>query len=147
MSLKNKALTLGIAVVALCATTGAAFAVTAFATSPVKVRTGPGTSYSVADVLQRGEEVDIDHCRGTWCAVSRPGPDGWVSANYLSRGGRGDVYDDDFAYDDDYYDYDDDFYIERPRVIRRYPRRIYRSYGPDFSACVGGPNASFCISD
>ena len=142
MSLKNKALTLSIAALALCATTGAALAVTAFASSPVKVRTGPGTSYAVVDVLQRGERVNIEYCRGTWCAVSKPGPDGWVSAKYLSRAGG---YDDDFFYDDDYYD--DGFYIEPPRVIRRYPRRIYPLYEPGFSACIGGPNASFCISD
>jgi hypothetical protein len=90
--------------------------------------------------------VEVDYCEGTWCAISKPGPDGWVSANYLSRGGG---YDDD----DDYYDdgdyYDDDFYIDAPpRVIRRLPpRRIYRDYGPDFSACVGGPNAKFCVYD
>ena len=46
--------------------------------------------------------------------------------------------------DDDYYD--DEFYIQ-PRVIKRYPRRIYRDYGPDFSACIGGPNAKFCVYD
>jgi uncharacterized protein YraI len=149
MSLKHKALTLGVALAALVGTTTGAYAATAYATSPVNVRTGPGPGYRVVDVLRRGEAVEIDYCQGTWCAVSKSGPDGWVSANYLSRGGGSyddDYYDDDAYYDDDYY-YDDDFYIDRPRVIKRYPRRIYRDYGPAFSACVGSPNASFCIYD
>lgn len=142
MSFKHKALTLGVALAALGATTAGAYAATAFATSPVNVRKGPGPQYSVVDVLRRGEAVDVDYCQGTWCAVSKPGPDGWVSANYLSRGGGYDDYDDDY-YDDDYYD--DDFYIDRPRVIRRYP--IIRQYDPSFSACIGGPNAKFCVYD
>jgi len=142
MSFKHKALALGVALAALCATTAGAYAATAFATSPLNVRNGPGPQYRVVDVLRRGEAVEVDYCQGTWCAISKPGPDGWVSANYLSRSGRYDDYSDDF-YDDDYYD--DDFYIERRRVIRRYP--LIRPYDPSFSACVGGPNASFCISD
>ncbi|MDP1729727.1 MAG: SH3 domain-containing protein [Devosia sp.] len=141
MSLRNKALTLGIAIAALCVSTAGALAATAFATTPLNVRAGPGPDYRVVDVLRRGERVDVEYCRGTWCKVTRPGPDGWVSARYLSRGGRS--YGDDF-YDDDYYD--DRFYIVPPRIVRRYPR-IYRDYDPDFSACIGGPGASFCIYD
>lgn len=141
MSIKRKAMTLGIVLAALGASAAGAYAATAYATSAVNVRSGPGTGYRVVDVLRRGEPVEIDYCRGSWCAISKAGPDGWVSANYLARGGR---YDDDF-YDDDFYD--DDFYIvERPRrIIRTYP--IYRDYDPAFSACVGGPNARFCIYD
>lgn len=137
MSLKRTALTLGIAVAALLGSSVAALAAPAFATSNVNVRSGPGTGYGQIDVLRRGEAVDIDYCRGSWCFVRKSGPDGWVSANYLARNG----YDDDYY--DDYDDYDDDyFYVERPR-------RIYRPYRPYFgsSACIGSPNASFCISN
>ena len=134
MSLKRNAQTIGLALLALCATTASAFAVTAYATDPVNVRTGPGTGYRVVDTLRRGERVDIDYCRINWCLVTKSGPDGWVSASYLSRGGY---------FDDDYYD--DGFFIDRPRIIRRYP--FYRNYDPDFSACIGGPNARFCIYD
>lgn len=137
MSLKRTALTLGIAVAALVGSSAAALAAPAFATSNVNVRSGPGTGYDQIDVLRRGEAVDIDYCRGSWCLVRKSGPDGWVSANYLARDG----------YDDDYYDdYDDDyFYVEPPRRIYR-PYRPYRPYWGS-SACIGGPNASFCISN
>lgn len=133
MRIKRTALTLGIAVAALVGSAAAALAAPAFATGNVNVRSGPGTGFGVIDVLRRGESVDIDHCRGSWCFVSGPASDGWVSANYLAR----DRFDDRF---------DDDFYVA-PRVIR--PYRPYRPYRPwrGSSACIGGPNASFCISN
>jgi len=140
MSFTHKALTLGVALAALVGSTAGAFAATAYAASPLNVRSGPGPGYRIVDVLRRGEAVEVDYCQGSWCAISKPGPDGWVSANYLSRGGG---YDDDFYDDDDYYD--DDLYFDRPRVIRRYP--IIRHYDPSFSACIGGPNAKFCVYD
>jgi uncharacterized protein YgiM (DUF1202 family) len=65
------------------------------ATSSVNVRSGPGTNYSVVDTLQRGENVDVDRCQSNgWCYVIKSGPDGWVSARYLTN-------DDDFNDDDD----------------------------------------------
>ena len=139
MSLKRTALTFGIAVAALAGSSIAALAAPAYATSNVNVRSGPGTGYGAVDVLHRGDGVDIDYCRGSWCFVNKSGPDGWVSASYLSRGG----------YDDDYYDDDDSFYIDERPIVRPYRYRPYRDYyyGPRSSACVGGPNASFCISN
>ncbi len=62
---------------------GNAAAVEATAKSAVNVRSGPGTGYGKVDVLFGGEEVDITECQGNWCYVEHPGPDGWVSANYL----------------------------------------------------------------
>ena len=135
MSISRKALTFGVALAALCATTASAFAVTAYATSPVNVRNGPGTGYRIVDSLRRGERVDIDYCRVGWCFVNKSGPDGWVSANFLSRRG---VYRAAEFYGDD------DFYIDR-YPVRRYP--FYRRYDPGFSACFGGPNARFCLYD
>jgi uncharacterized protein YraI len=135
MSLKLKLSGLGLAAALVLGAAAPAFAVTAFATGNVNVRSCASTSCSVRDVLQRGERVDVEYCEGAWCAVEKRGRDGWVNANYLSRDGGWD--------DDDYYD--DGFYIERPRH-RRYVRPVYPIY-PSFGACVGGPNARFCVYD
>jgi len=56
-------------------------------TSNVNVRSGPGTNYAVVDTARRGQQVDVQRCQGSWCYISKPGPDGWVSANYLSANG------------------------------------------------------------
>ena len=77
----------GLAALALMATTAGAFAAPAVANSNVNVRSGPGTGYRAIDTLRRGERVDVDYCEGSWCFVQKSGPDGWVSANYLERGG------------------------------------------------------------
>ena len=52
----------------------------------------PAPAITSSISLSRGERVDVQGCRGSWCRVSKPGPDGWVSANYLDAGG---YYDDD----------------------------------------------------
>ncbi|GHA16846.1 hypothetical protein GCM10007989_10030 [Devosia pacifica] len=65
--------------------TSAAYAAPAQATTAVNVRSGPGTNYSVVDVLQSGQRVEIDRCSGNWCYVIKPGPDGWTSSRYLAR--------------------------------------------------------------
>jgi len=142
MSLKRTAIAFGIALAALAGTAGVALAAPAVATNNLNVRDGAGTGYPVVDVLLRGERVEIDYCRGGWCFVNKPGPDGWVSASYLARGGY-----------DDYYDDEVDIYIESRPVVRPWRPRPYRDYDYDYyysprsSACIGGPNASFCISD
>lgn len=135
MSLKSKLSGLGLAAALVLGAAAPAFAVTAYATTNANVRSCASTSCSVRDVLQRGDRVDVDYCEGAWCAVEKRGRDGWVNANYLSRDGGW----------DDYYDDDDSFYIERPRN-RRYVRPVYPIY-PSFGACVGGPNARFCVYD
>src|SRR5690606_37966979 len=86
MALSRKIMAAGLAALALVATTAAASAAPAHATGNVNVRSGPGTGYSVIDTLRRGETVDIQYCRGSWCFVDKRGPSGWVSANYLDRG-------------------------------------------------------------
>lgn len=65
-----------------------AYAEPATATTTVNVRSGPGTQYSVVDVLQRGERVEVIQCRGSWCEVDKRGRDGWVSSNYLTSADR-----------------------------------------------------------
>lgn len=61
----------------------------ATATASVNVRSGPGTNYAVVDTLRAGQQVDVDRCSGGWCFVEKAGPDGWVSARYLSDAGGG----------------------------------------------------------
>jgi len=73
----------------LAMTAQTALAVEAFAKSDVNVRSGPGTEFSRVDTLNGGEAVDILECSGNWCYVQHPGPDGWVSANYLAAVGGG----------------------------------------------------------
>ncbi len=87
MALRNKLIAGGLAAFAMLATATVAMAAPAYVTSNVNVRSGPGTGYGVVDTLRRGEQVDVQQCRGSWCYVQKRGPDGWVSANYLSAGG------------------------------------------------------------
>lgn len=144
MTITRNGLKLGLAVAAVLASTATALA--AYATSGVNVRNGPGTEYRVVDQLQRGEWVDIDRCVGSWCFVRKSGPDGWVSSRYLTR----DRID---RPRDTYREYDDraDFYIRQPRYRDWRPHRPWRYdrrwRDPRSSVCLGGPNASFCISN
>jgi uncharacterized protein YraI len=136
----RNSLALGVtgALFALACGVTAANAASAYASSTVNVRSGPGTGYSVVDVLRPGQRVEVDYCKGAWCVIEQRGADGWVNANYLTA----DRYNDDDRYydDDDYYD-DGSFFIDRPRYrYRTYP--FFRS-----QACFGGPNTSFCFRD
>jgi len=74
----------------LVASTFSAFAVPATATSAVNVRSGPSTAYTILDTLHTGQAVNVTQCQGGWCYVEKPGPDGWVSGNYLqaAQGGN-----------------------------------------------------------
>ncbi len=135
MPLPRILLSLAGAFVGLALAATVAQAAPAYASASVNVRAGAGTGYAVVDVLRPGQRVDVEYCRGSWCYVTKSGPNGWVSATYLSAQGHGgDRYRGGRYRDDDY------FYIDRPGYRYRpfYPR--YRS-----QVCVGGPNASFCI--
>lgn len=84
------------AALALAAATGfvlsvsAASAIDAVAKSAVNVRTGPGLNYGVVDQLYAGEAVDITECApSNWCFVQHDGPDGWVSATFLTAPNNG----------------------------------------------------------
>jgi len=72
----------------LVGTAVAALAAPAVATTNVNVRTGPGTGYAVAATLKRGERVNVEGCRAGWCYVSKRGPSGWVSWQYLAETSR-----------------------------------------------------------
>ena len=81
----------GIAVAATAAVVflPAAQAAPGYATSNVNVRSGPGTNFGVVDTLVRGQQVDVQQCQGSWCFVAKPGPDGWVSSNFIQAGSGG----------------------------------------------------------
>lgn len=90
------------------------------ATASVNVRSGPGTQYRVVDTLYPGEQVNIETCRSNgWCLIEHSGPDGWVSARYLSNDGR---------------DYGDD------RDVRRAPNISFSfSFGRGNGFSIGTP--------
>lgn len=138
MALKRSLLGILVAAATLTLGVATAEAASAWASSTVNVRAGSGTGYPVVDILRRGDRVDVEYCKGAWCFVSKPGPNGWVNANFLTQN-RYDYEDDD----------DDYFYIERPRPFYRpHFHRPYWDYpGYNSQVCVGGRNASFCLSD
>ncbi|HWV19942.1 MAG TPA: SH3 domain-containing protein [Devosia sp.] len=149
MALNRKLITSALATLAVLATTAAASAAPAIATGNVNVRSGPGTGYAVVDALRRGERVDIQYCRGSWCFVQKRGPDGWVSANYLSSGGGWNG-----GWDDDYYQPAPP--PRPPHWNPRPPRPPHWNPGPPrpyplpyptnpgASFCFNGPNGYFC---
>jgi uncharacterized protein YraI len=67
-------LALGVAL-----TTSAALAAPGIASVNANVRSGPGTGYSVVDVLEQGEYVIVKDCAALWCTISHIGNDGYVS--------------------------------------------------------------------
>lgn len=87
MSFYKTFLTAAAATLFLVVGAGSALAYSAIATGSVNVRTGPGVGYAKVGTLQRNEQVEVNQCQAGWCFVQRNGADGWVSANYLSRGG------------------------------------------------------------
>lgn len=86
-TLINIATGLAVAVTAAVVFLPAANAAPGVVTSNVNLRSGPGTGYDVIGTVRRGEQVDVQQCQGSWCYIVKSGPDGWVSANYLSAGG------------------------------------------------------------
>jgi len=85
--LLNIATGVAVAATAVVVFLPAAYAAPGTITSNVNVRSGPGTNYGVIDTARRGTQVDVQQCQGSWCYVTKPGPDGWVSSSYLSASG------------------------------------------------------------
>lgn len=121
----------------------------AVASSFVNVRAGPGGGQPVVAVLEPGQRVRIDHCRGPWCLIRQAGPDGWVDVNYLTTPGHyarhgfvPNVAHDSGSYAGGYYGeerfYDDYAYLEHPH--QRY--RMHDFYGD--IVCIDGDYASIC---
>ncbi len=80
---KRFALCIAAALTGLMGASASAMAYTAYATTELNVRSGPGTGYRQIDVLGYGERVNVSYCEGSWCKL-RGG--GWASANYLASG-------------------------------------------------------------
>ncbi len=77
------ALVLGCALLGLWA--APVHAAPASASTYLNVRSGPGPSFGVVDVLTPGERVDMTECQTNgWCYITHDGPDGWVSSTYLT---------------------------------------------------------------
>lgn len=90
------------AALCLCAGVGAALAETASATSAVNIRITPGGAK--VGFLYPGEQVEVIKCGGGWCAITHPGPDGWVNQAYLTfdqEDDFGDDFDDEDGFGDD----------------------------------------------
>jgi hypothetical protein len=58
------------------------------ARTSLNVRSGPGTGYSVVDVLRPGQNVTVTRRSSGWCYLVKSGPDGWSSCSYLSFRGE-----------------------------------------------------------
>lgn len=85
--LLNIATGVAVAATAVVVFMPAASAAPGVITSNVNVRSGPGTNFAVVDVAARGTQVDVQQCQGSWCYITKSGPDGWVSASFLAAGG------------------------------------------------------------
>jgi uncharacterized protein YraI len=69
------------AIIDLFLSTVSALAYVAAATVSLNVRSGPGTSFGVVDVLYAGEPVEVTECASNgWCYIQHSGPNGWVSS-------------------------------------------------------------------
>jgi uncharacterized protein YraI len=64
---------------------GPAFAIPGYSTAHLNLRTGPGTQYPIAGVMEYNVRSDITGCLAdySWCAITVAGLSGWASAEYL----------------------------------------------------------------
>ena len=91
MSINRLVMTAALVAAGIMISTVGAFAVEAAAKSAVNVRTGPGKTFGIVDQLTAGEVVNVTECApSNFCFVEHSGPDGWVSANYLTTAGDDD---------------------------------------------------------
>lgn len=69
-----------------------AFAISGYSTSHLNLRTGPGTQYPIAGVMETNVRSEITGCLAdySWCSVTVAGLNGWSSAEYLvvDKGGE-----------------------------------------------------------
>ncbi len=85
MTIKRAMLAVAVLAASLLACSSAALAVEAAAKSAVNVRTGPGKTFGIVDQLTAGEVVEVTECApSNFCFVEHDGPDGWVSASFLT---------------------------------------------------------------
>jgi uncharacterized protein YraI len=74
-----------VAFVGLAAFPVSASAATAYTTTTLNVRSGPGPGYARVATLPAGHRVTVFDCEGSWCSIRAAGIRGWASANYLDR--------------------------------------------------------------
>ncbi len=86
--LLNLATGIAVAVTAALAFLPATQAAPGVVTSNVNVRSGPGTNYAVVTAITSGTRVDVQRCDRGFCQIEARRISGWVSAQYLSAGGR-----------------------------------------------------------
>ncbi len=55
----------------------------------LRVRTGPGTSFSLAGSLQNGQKVTIKETQGDWIKIEVASLEGWVSKDYIQAAEAG----------------------------------------------------------
>lgn len=71
---------------------GAAFAAaTAFTTTDLNIRTGPGAEFQRFDTIPQGQPVTVHGCLAgyNWCDISWGIERGWVSGDYLAYAAQG----------------------------------------------------------
>lgn len=56
------------------------------ASTPLNLRTGPGTSHSIIDSLQSGTKVEVYATEGNWLSIGVGGKEGYVHSNYIVKG-------------------------------------------------------------
>lgn len=66
--------------------TGAAASTTAFATTDLNLRAGPGPQYQIVDVIAGEDPAIVEGCiaDANWCKVSYDGQEGWAYGSYLT---------------------------------------------------------------
>lgn len=76
--------------IGVAAPSAALAAASAFTTTDLNIRTGPGASYQRFDTIPEGRRVIVHGCLTgyNWCDVSWSGERGWVSGNYLAYAGQ-----------------------------------------------------------
>jgi len=72
-------------VVAGLAFSGPAAAATAFATTKLHIRTGPGEQYPISGQMRWNSRGEVSGCTADymWCHIATPNGIGWASAHYL----------------------------------------------------------------
>lgn len=66
---------------------GAAAATSAFATTDLNLRSGPGPQYDIVGVIDGSTEAMVEGClaEANWCQVTYNGQSGWASGEYLAH--------------------------------------------------------------
>lgn len=67
----------------MMALTGTAAAAPAVVTNNLNLRSGPGTSSPVTQVMSAGQIVEAENCAGNWCQVTYGDNTGYASRSYL----------------------------------------------------------------